>query len=211
MKSVMNSFKIYLTIATIILIIGCGKQTENPAQFMTHDFPLKVGNKWVYQVSYNSISYLDTETVSIVNMQTLPNDSVVYTINVSIKNSSNISTQYISVKGDKIVYNSIYEDSPPFGFMLLKLPCKQGDYWTGGSPHDTTRVVSLTTTQLVNGQNYSNVYFLRRTAFSNGFNDLETYQLSPNVGLLQYNVNIFDSGSGIFRNTSSTLINYQIL
>jgi hypothetical protein len=197
----------------ILSVVSCHKNTPQVTPFMASDFPLKVGNKWTYQVNYYLYNnYYDTEVITIVDKQLLSKDSVLYTVHDSIYRVAGYNTQYLLTIGDTIVYNPLYADATPFSFMLLKLPFRPGDRWSNNDSHnDTTQVESLIASyHSSNDQVYKNGYFLKKLSpFSASYSDVESIVLSPGIGIIEYDVSLNDT-LGILHNTNSTLISYQL-
>jgi hypothetical protein len=193
-------------------MLSCRKSTP-ATPFTISDFPLAVGNQWVYQVNYNAFGQADTETLTISNKQSLSKDSVLYTIQYSVKHLSGTAIQYLLTIGDTLIYNPGYEGATPIGSMFVKLPCRPGDQWSSGAVHhDTTQLNSLISKfELPTGQIYKNVYYFRELSpFSPAYSDVETFVISPGIGIIEYNEDINDTSTGIFTNTTSSLISYQL-
>lgn len=196
----------------LLSVISCHKNTPQVTPFTTSDFPIKVGNKWVYQVNYYLDNYIDTQTVTIINKQPLSNDSVLYTTQVSFNHISGTWTQYLLTIGDTIVYNPVNEGATPFNYTLLKCPISPGNKWKDIGPRDTLQGTELLPSyQLSTRESFKNVYYLKKSVrYLAGYSNVETILLSPGIGIVQYNMDIIDSANGVQSNTNSTLISYQL-
>ena len=204
---------ILFTTVSLLAVIGCHK-TAPITPFSASDFPLTVGNSWVYHVLHtvNHSVYNNTETITISGKQILSADSILYTVQHSKSNSSVTDIQYLLTVDDAIVYNPVSVSSTPLGYMSLKLPFGQANHWINNGTSDTFSVKTFMSSVGLVGSPmpYNNVYEIQISSPpSSSITHSGSIWLSQGLGIVQYNLDTYDS-INILGQISSTLISYHL-
>lgn len=172
---------ILLPILLILLIAGCKKQTSQPSTpFTMADFPLTVGNYWVYSRYDATPNVRDTVTLSLISKYVI-GDTTKY---IFTQNSpSRIDTSVLAAYRDTICIISATGEMP---FQYISVyPLINNSYWS-----DSTYTCSLTNPLMVNNSTYNNIYAIHHSALLclDVCSMSDTY-LVKGIGIVRYNQN----------------------
>jgi len=178
----------------LVLVLGC--ENSFSARMTADYFPLKKGNKWVYDVQGDNNYQIEIEVTGIENIQ---GDSM-FSVNTGgeIKRfqrksgkANRIRELFTTYEGDKVSFGIIYE---PY----LLLPPIEGENWEkefrfhsvhNGDTIEKKFLVKIdsvkNTTIILNSENYKNVYRLRRTIIEDNDSLIQYEWFAPNIGLIK--------------------------
>jgi hypothetical protein len=182
--------KLVLTSLILVLAFGC----ENPFSVrMTADyFPLKKGNKWIYEVKKDNNYQIEMDVIndedSLVKVN-VGGDTQYFERKIGIVNRvRDLTTTY---EGEKVTFGRIYE---PYLF----LPPIEGENWHKEftlssvykgdmvSKYFSVNVDSVISTSIVlNSKSYENVYRLRRIVVEDEDSLVQYEWFAPDIGLLK--------------------------
>ena len=147
----------------------------------TNDFPLEVGDKWIYfvQDSINNIS--DTVTVKINKVYYLPNGTIRYLWLYQFTNR--LDTLYVELTSDTLRFVPVSQDDFYNGISKLVLPLKIGNMW-GGIGDEEGKVESIDTV-IVPGGTFSDAYqILQYGTCCNDYNHIQ-FWIQPGIGIVK--------------------------
>jgi hypothetical protein len=200
----MESVKFSVALIFVFSIICCKKPMNNPGLSL-QNFPLAIGDKWVYQVidSSGASPSIDTETIIVTFKNTYPNDSVVYFTQTTLNNiavdSGTIiaSNNFLSYRYTNFYY-SLFND------LEILFPLALNETWLGNNFKVSGANISINTL----GNTYTNVYQINENA--SGFYGpvFDVVDICPNVGIVYQSLS-YTMTYGTKR-TSARLINYSL-
>jgi hypothetical protein len=182
--------KLVLTSLILVLAFGC----ENPFSVrMTADyFPLKKGNKWIYEVKEDNNYQIEMDVIndedSLVKVN-VGGDTQYFQRKIGIVNRvRELNTTY---EGEKVTFGRIFE---PYLF----LPPIEGETWHKEftlssvykgdtvSKYFSVNVDSVISTSIVlNSESYENVYRLRRIIVEDEDSLVQYEWFAPDIGLIK--------------------------
>ena len=209
------SIRLYLALITgwlLLLTAACKKSnptTAGQANLTAAEFPLAVGDQWVYQVMDFYSNTTDTLTLSVIGMQTLPDGGKNYRCHI-IENGALVDSGAYIADNDTVSYQGLNPNQYSyFGDFKFQLPFHSGSQWIGFYPNDTVRVISEIDSTTILGQEYQHVFSLKRAFALQGEYSLVQFMLvAPNIGVVNQSVDISDGGPG--QNQSFELISYTL-
>ena len=210
-----TSIRLYLAFIAgclLLLAAACKKsnsKTASQANLTAAEFPLAVGDQWVYQVMDFYQNTTDTLILSVIGMQTLPDGGRNYRCNIHENGALVDSGAYI-VDKDTVSYQGLNPNFYSyFGDFKFQFPFHSGSQWVGAYPEDTVRVISEIDSTKILGQEYRHVFSLKRAFGLQGNYSLVQFMLvAPNIGVVNQSVDIFDGGPS--QNQSFELISYSL-
>lgn len=185
-----------LVLTSLILVSALGCKNSFATRMTSNYFPLKTRNTWVYDVQGEN-NYR-TEVV-VIQMEITGGDTLFlvdmggeiqyFQRQSAIANRvRELSTNY---EGDKVTFGTIYE---PY----LLLPPIEGEDWERefnfsleymGETLEKNFSISvdsvISTSLVINSENYENVYRLKRTVVEDNVSIVEYEWFAPNIGLIR--------------------------
>jgi hypothetical protein len=180
----------------LILVLASGCKNSFSIRMTADYFPLKTGNRWVFDVQGKNNYRIEMEVTATEIMQ---GDSVL-TVEVGgeiyhfqrksgfVKKIRELHTTY---EGEKVIFGTLYE---PY----LLLPPLEGENWerefSFSSFHNGEileksffiSVDSVTQTSIIlNSVNYENVYRIKRTIVEDNDSTVEYEWFAPDIGLIK--------------------------
>jgi hypothetical protein len=183
-------------LTSLILVLASGCENSFSARMTADYFPLKEGNKWVYNVQGNNNYQIEMEVISVEKTDTdsLFSIDVGGEIQLFERKSGNASRKrelFTTYEGEKVTFGII--DEP-----YLLLPPIENEHWEkefrfnsiySGDTIEKVFLVtvdSVTSTSIVlNSGNYKNVYRLRRTIIEDNDSLIQYEWFAPNIGLIK--------------------------
>lgn len=180
----------------LILVLASGCENSFSTRITSNYFPLKQGNKWVYNVKGENTYKIDIEVTGI---ETIQGDSIfLVSTGGEIKRfqrkpgaANRMRELFTTCDGEKVSFGTIYE---PY----LLLPPIEGENWEKefrfSSIHhgDTIEKVFsvkidsvINTTLVINSENYKSVYRLKRTITEDNDSLIQYEWFAPNIGLVK--------------------------
>lgn len=210
-----TSIRLYLVnIAGCLLLLTAACKKSNPttagqANLTAAEFPLAVGDQWVYQVMDFYENTTDTLTLSVTGMQTLSDGGKNYRCNI-LENGALVDSGAYVVDKDTVSYQGLNPNSYSyFGDFKFQFPFHSGSQWVGLYPEDTVRVISEIDSTKILGREYQHVFSLKRAfALQGNYSMVQFMVVAPNIGVVNQTVDIFDGGPS--QNQSFALISYTL-
>jgi len=208
--------KPYLFLLLVIALAWIGEaackksdSSVGQAAFAAPDYPLAVGNSWKYKVTDFYSKVTDTLDLSITDMQALPDGTKIYRCDIS-QNGILADSGAFTAGNNTLAYSGLNPNAYSyFGNFKLKFPFTPGDRWIGFYPNDTVHVVSEANPVTILGQAYPHAFSLKRGfALVGDYSLVQFMLLSPGVGVINQNINIFNGGPS--QNQGFDLISYRI-
>ena len=196
----------------LLLTAACHKSDSGPAgqaNLTAGEFPLAVGDKWVYQVMDFLQNTTDTITLSITGVQTLPDGGKNYHCDI-VQNGALVDSGAYIVDNDTVSYHGLNPNFYSyFGDFKLQFPFHSGSKWMGLYTLDTMRVISEMDSTKVLGKEYRHVFSLKRAfALQGNYSMVQFMLVAPNIGVINQSLDIFDGAPA--QNQSFELISYTI-
>ena len=185
-----------LVLTSLILVSALGCKNSFAIRMTSNYFPLKTRNTWVYDVKGEN-NYR-TE-VNVTQMEVTGEDTL-FLVDVGgdiqcFQRKSAIANRvrelYTTYQGDEVIFGTIYE---PY----LLLPPIEGEDWErefnfslvySGAPLEKNFSISvdsvISTSIIINSEDYENVYRLRRTVVEDNDSTVEYEWFAPNIGLIK--------------------------
>ena len=132
---------IVLLLVGFLFVSSCRKH-DSGSTILQQDYPIVVGNKWIYQVTNNNFNITDIETVQIVSQTVYRSDSVVYQYQTSSANGV-IDLGQIIKGPNSFGYtfsNNVGAYFTTSIYLFLLLPIKYG---TGKIPQMCYKLIQL--------------------------------------------------------------------
>ncbi len=189
--------KLALTSLILALVLGCKNSFSTR---MTADyFPLKMGNKWVYDVKGENNYQIEIE---VTGTDVIQGDSLflvdiggeIYHFERKSGTVKKIRELFTTYEGERVDFGTVYE---PY----LLLPPIEGENWEKEFKLSTVYreeilekdfLISVDsvihTSIVVNSENYENVYHLKRTIVEDRDSTVEHEWFAPNIGLIKKEV-----------------------
>jgi len=180
----------------LILVLALGCENSFSTRITSDYFPLKKGNKWIYNVQGENNYQIE---IKVTGTESIQGDSI-FLVNTGgeIKRfqrepgtASRMRELFTTCDGEKVSFGTIFE---PY----LLLPPIEGEKWEkefrfNSIYHGDTiekkfsvKIDSLiNTTVILNSENYKNVYRLRRTIIEDSDSLIQYEWFAPNIGLIK--------------------------
>jgi len=204
---------LHLLIATwtVLVIAACKKndQSLGDVSLKSTEFPLAVGDKWVYQVNDYNSNTSDTITLAITGSQSLPGNTTSYRCDITIHGAVVDSGTWLA-DGKIFTYQGLNPNSYSyFGNIKLQFPCTTGGNWPGIYPTDTVRLISRIDSTAILGREYHPVFSLRRSFQLQGnYSQVQNVLIAPNIGIINQSLDIFSGGP--LQNQGFSLISWSL-
>jgi hypothetical protein len=203
----MKIFKFFIAILSLLVLSNSCKKTDSFAGIAIQDYPIAVGNKWIYKVVDNTFRVTDTMTISVVSQSNYSNDSIVYYTKTTIKN--------VAVDSGLIIKSSngyTYAYSNPifclFSDIHLSFPITNHATWEGQNSTDILQIDTMNYSSTILGNTYTNLCVLNRHE-SSPSSIHQITQISPGIGVVYQS--LFQSSSGTPNKSQSLfLISYEL-
>lgn len=199
------------TASLILFATGCKKGDQGLGQvsLTPAEFPLAVGNQWVYQVTDFYANTSDTLTLFVAGLQTSPNGKKTYHCDI-FQHTAVVDSGSYSVSGDTISYQGLNPNGYSyFGNFKLQFPFSSGSNWIGFYAVDTVKAISRIDSTTLLGHKYQRVYSLKRGFYlQGGYSLIQFMLIASNVGIINQSIDIFNGAS--VQNQSFSLISYTL-
>jgi hypothetical protein len=202
-----------LVTGCLILWTAACKKSSNSnagqANLTAPEFPLAVGDQWVYQVMDFLQNNTDTLTLSITGTQALPGGEKKYFCSIT-EDGVLVDSGAYTVDNDTVSYRGLNPNSYSyFGDFKFQFPFHSGSQWKGLYLGDTVRVISEIDSTDILGQQYRHVFSLKRAfALQGNYSMVQFMFVVPNIGVVNQSVDIFSGGP--LQNQSFELISYKL-
>ena len=132
----------------LLTLIACRNENDKPEPvqiqieeiFELQNFPLNVGDSWVYKRLNLNDSTIDTVSILISNISNLTNDSTLIKTQLNANNA--LDSGYFVIYDSVLTFNN-NPNSSNFAYLdfKLKFPLDSGNKWIGFKIVDTVKVV----------------------------------------------------------------------
>lgn len=174
--------------------------------FDQNDFPVKVGNWWLYRVIDSNYGTIDTLLVSVDSILDISEGRFHCTLT---EHGAIVDSSVIVINSDSLVYDGLKSYYSYFGEFKLKFPFQKGDTWRGFFVEDTVRAVSQVDDFTYGGVTYPSIFNLKRSFFiENTYSLTQFIILAPGIGVVNQSIDLFDNGNVQSQNFS--LIDYNL-
>ncbi|MGN6568952.1 MAG: hypothetical protein ACTHJ0_13410 [Flavipsychrobacter sp.] len=199
--------RVYLFLAILIVTFSaCKKGGSGNNPISISEYPLKVNNQWTYKVTDSVNNMVDTMVLKITASRT-KGDTTWWYCNVYEHNMVIDTPVYIQTSTTIGFANSSYtEFSPDF---FIDFPVSNNSVWIASSLITDTAVVNLLSSSvMVGGRSYSNVYMISRSYYMVDFSFRQSIYVSRGIGLIAENYAIMPFGPQVRK--SIELISYSL-
>jgi hypothetical protein len=196
---------VLILLLSSIYLIGCHKNNSNH-NIERGDYPIAVGNKWVYQVSDDRQGSLDTQTITILDKIQYANDSAVYHTQ-TVRRGVVLDSSIIITSDHGVWYQSQQAYNSLFINLRITFPVLANSRWEGQRLADSLYTVSVDQTDLILGHTYTNVIHIKRQQTTFEDDILGDIYIAPRIGIIYQYLNVpFD----YIDRKSIRLISYEL-
>ena len=194
----------------ILIFLGCNKTTNNSPNLSISDYPMALGDKWVYQVidSGRQVPVTDTISIEVIGKTIYHNDSIVYNTQ-TIRGGTVVDSGVVifSISGIDYEYTDI--SGSLFPDLYLSFPLHQGQTWFSKIvTSESYQVLATGQTATILAKPYTGINQIYRADQRNRGVLRSTIYVCPQIGIIYKSLDYYDFGITI--RTTIKLISYNL-
>jgi hypothetical protein len=195
--------KLIAPILALLIISSCKKPQD--ILLNMSDYPVKVGDQWIYQQTFHDFPKVDTTIITITAKTIYNNDSTVFQTHTT-NDGITVDSGIIIMTASEYKYVPTDDYYALFDYTQLTFPVKTNSVWTGEDIYDTLRVVAFNQKITVLGNTYNNVIeIIRAQDGQQYFTSKDTLYICAQIGIIEVGEHVYTTPTKTVK-----LIGYQL-